>query len=1074
MLADAGFLVLLAVLFAGYVLGMPFILWLKSRATEEEQERLRERATNLERRLAKTEKELEAIRQLTAERTTVEVLTPKPEQPETLPVPEKLTTLLAKTAEPTSSKPSTPLATPPPPPPIPAAAIPTLGGAMSVPPPPSVASPSPVPPPPKPPTTVFTPPQPAFNFEQFLGVKLFAWIGAFVGFLAVAFALKYSFDQGWVSPAVRVAGGLVIGISLLVGALKLNRERYAVTVQSLCGAGVVILYADFFTAHALYKLIESPYATFALMSLVTAVAFFLAVRLNAQAVAILGLLGGFLTPILIRTGHDNPLGLFGYVALLDIGLLAVALRQRWLHLTLLAGIATVLMQVVWAGEYFAVEKINTAMTVFVFFSALFFAFFTVVHRVAEKGAEAVDKWSSAAAVVLPSVGLLFALCVFLKPYRDLCDRPGLMFSFIFLLDLALLGVAWTRDKLRPVQLLGGGASFFLLMVWTGGFLTNDLLNWSLGFTLLFAVLHSVFPVVQQRLQPNLSPVWWMHLFPPVALLLLLVPLMKLDASSFLVWPVVLLVDVLAIGLALFTASLVSVAVVLLLTMFVTACWIMKIPAVLTGWTGMPGMLLVIGGFAVFFFAAAFFALKRILPKLEAAKTDPKNASGLPLSGSVTPELAVQLSSMAAVLPFLLLTMVVLRLPLTNPSPVFGLAVLLIALLLGVVRRFGTDLLAPVALGCTLLLEFVWHTKFLASFFHNHEFPEWPSLAWYVGFSAVFTMFPFVCHRQVGERRLPWATAALALPLHFPLIYGLCKANLPAFDYLGLVPAVCALPAFAGLVWLLKKLPAENEGRNALLALFGGVGLFFITLIFPIQFEKQWLTVAWALEGVALLWLFHRVPHPGLPLVGVALLCVAFARLAFNGAIFSYHPRSDTPLLNWYLYTYGIVTVCLFAGARLLAPPRNVIRDFNVLPLLYSLGTVLAFILVNIEIADYFSEGTRTTFELLGGGLSREKQLGRDMTYSLAWAAFAFVLLVIGFKQRVIAARRAGMALLGVTLVKLFFHDLWRLGGLYRIGALIGLAVVLILVSMFYQKFLATEAERPESTPAGDSETKDKP
>lgn len=1043
-------------LFWLYVLVMPFILWRRSRAAAEEQREMEARATDLERRLAKTEKELEAVRRFVIERTvaTSEAVAPAPEFERTVapPAPEQLATILARTAEPAPSRVTAP-------PPIPAEATPT---------PVSVVPP----PPPKPPTPiVLPPPQPAFNFEQFLGVKLFAWIGAFVGFLAVAFALKYSFDQGWVSPAVRVAGGLVIGISLLVGALKLNRERYAVTVQSLCGAGVVILYADFFTAHALYKLIGSPYATFALMSLVTAVAFFLAVRLNAQAVAILGLLGGFLTPVLIRTGHDNPFGLFGYVALLDIGLLAVALRQRWLHLTLLAGIATVLMQVAWAGEYFAVEKINTAMTIFVFFGALFYAFFTLVHRVAEKTAETVDKWSSAAAVLLPSVGLLFALCIFLKPHRALCERPGLMFSFIFLLDLALLGVAWTRDKLRPVQLLGGGASFFLLMVWTGGFLTNDLLNWSLGFTLLFAVLHSVFPVVQQRLQPNLSAVWWAHLFPPIALLLILIPLFKLDAPSFLVWPVVLLVDVLAIGLALFTASLVSVAVVLLLTMFVTACWIMKVPAVLTGWTGLPGMLLVIGGFAIFFFAATFFALKRILPKLEAAKADPKNASGLPLSGSVTPELAVQLSSMAAVLPFLLLIMVVLRLPLVNPSPVFGLAVLLIALLLGVVRRFGTDLLAPVALGCTLMLEFVWHTR---HFTGTGDAPNWLPLVWYAGFSVAFTLFPFVCHVQVAERRLPWATAALALPLHFHVIYQLCKANLPAFDYLGLVPAVCALPAFAGLVWLLKNLPADNEGRNTLLALFGGVGLFFITLIFPIQFEKQWLTVAWALEGVALLWLFHRVPHPGLPQVGVVLLCVAFARLALNPEVFGYHARSDTPLLNWYLYTYGIVTGCLFAGARLLAPPRNVVRDFNVLPLLYSLGTVLAFILVNIEIADYFSEGTRTTFQLTGGGLSREKQLGRDMTYSLAWAAFAFGLLVIGFKRRISAARRAGMALLGVTLLKLFFHDLWHLGGLYRIASLIGMAVVLILVSMFYQKFLATEAEKKEPAPAGDPETNDKP
>ena len=106
-----------------------------------------------------------------------------------------------------------------------------------------------------------------------------------------------------------------------------------------------------------------------------------------------------------------------------------------------------------------------------------------------------------------------------------------------------------------------------------------------------------------------------------------------------------------------------------------------------------------------------------------------------------------------------------------------------------------------------------------------------------------------------------------------------------------------------------------------LALFGGSALFFITLIFPIQYERQWLTIAWALEGAALCWLFHRVPHPGLRLTGVALLAIAFVRLGLNPAVLSYHARSTHPILNWYLYTYGLVTLSLFAGARLLAPPR---------------------------------------------------------------------------------------------------------------------------------------------------------
>ena len=48
----------------------------------------------------------------------------------------------------------------------------------------------------------------------------------------------------------------------------------------------------------------------------------------------------------------------------------------------------------------------------------------------------------------------------------------------------------------------------------------------------------------------------------------------------------------------------------------------------------------------------------------------------------------------------------------------------------------------------------------------------------------------------------------------------------------------------------------NAARLAQLAWFGGVALLFVTLIFPIQFEKQWLSVAWALEGAALCWLLQ--------------------------------------------------------------------------------------------------------------------------------------------------------------------------------------------------------------------------
>jgi uncharacterized membrane protein len=121
--------------------------------------------------------------------------------------------------------------------------------------------------------------------------------------------------------------------------------------------------------------------------------------------------------------------------------------------------------------------------------------------------------------------------------------------------------------------------------------------------------------------------------------------------------------------------------------------------------------------------------------------------------------------------------------------------------------------------------------------------------------------------------------------------------------------------------------------------------------------------------------------------------------------------------------------------------------------LASLGTVLAFLLLNIEIADYFTEPGASSLVFRFSG-----NFTRDMTCSIAWALFALALLIAGIAKKIRAARYASMALLVVTLGKLFFHDLKQLGQLQRIGAFVGVAVILLAASFLYQKFVPSEAQ----------------
>ena len=121
--------------------------------------------------------------------------------------------------------------------------------------------------------------------------------------------------------------------------------------------------------------------------------------------------------------------------------------------------------------------------------------------------------------------------------------------------------------------------------------------------------------------------------------------------------------------------------------------------------------------------------------------------------------------------------------------------------------------------------------------------------------------------------------------------------------------------------------------------------------------------------------------------------------------------------------------------------------------LYSLGTILAFLLLNIEIADYFSRpgAPSLTFQFTGN-------FARDMSYSIAWAIFALLLLIIGIQKGAKAVRYASMGLLGVTILKLFLHDLSQLEQLYRIAAFIIVAVIAMLASFLYQRFLNLPAK----------------
>ena len=888
---------------------------------------------------------------------------------------------------------------------------------------------------PTPPVVLAQAERPPFTLEQFMGVKLFAWVGGLALFLGIIFFVKLSIERRWISPELRTAIGFVTGLALVAGGAKINAKKaYAILGQTLCATGVVVLYGMTYAAYAYYKFafFRDPLAAFGLMALITITAFLLAVRMQAQVVAILGMLGGFLTPILCATGEDNPLGLFGYLALLDIGVLAVAKHRRWLYLTALAALGTLFMQLGWSSAFFIREgyayggKTWIAVAVFLGFASLF----TAAAWWTKKRGET-DLFPAGAALAACASAMLAAF-VFLS-FGSIAERPLLLYTFVLAVNLLVMAIAWLEPRLGISWMLGALATFLHLTLWTVHQLTPETLTYGLAAYLIFGTAHTGYSALWKRFKKTgvtIDAAW----VPIASLILLLIPVLHFASVTLLLWPTVLVADLAIIGLALTSRSLLPVFAALLLTLFTTMCWLFKLPVASSD--SLTFFLLVVSGFGtVFIIASCMLAMRA-----------PRNTGE-----ALQDDLARWMPVISAVLPFALLILAMLRLHVANPTPVFAAAVLLNLFLLSIGRRAHIPALPIAGLICTLILEAVWHDENFS--------PAQPTLPllWYLGFHALFTLHPHVFRKQLAETRAPWAAAALAGAGTFLLVYSLVTRTWPN-DYMGLLPLAFALPQLLSLLAVLKLHAPGNPARLSQLAWFGGMSLFFITLIFPIQFEKEWLTVAWALEGAALCWLFIRIPHPGLRATGAALLLIAFIRLSLNPEVLGYHARGEMPIWNWQLYTYGLGAAAMFLAARWLAPPRHMLAEINLRGLFFSLGAVLLFLLLNIEIADAFTPpgSSATVLEFSGN-------FARDMTYSIAWGLFALALLMIGFAVHSRHTRYAGIGLLGVTFLKLFLHDLAMLDSVYRIGALIVVSLIALAASFLYQRFLDRDpaSDKPE-------------
>lgn len=198
-------------------------------------------------------------------------------------------------------------------------------------------------------------------------------LGVPVLFFGVAYFLRYAASQGWVefTPERRAASVALAGIVALVFAWR-QRSSHRVFSLSLQGGALGILLLDVFASFR-YELIPALPAFVMVVVLVVGCGL-LAVLQNAIALAVLGIAGGFLAPVLISTGSGNHVALFSYYVVLNAMVLAVAWVRPWRVLNLLGFVFTFVISSLWGWRYYRPEHFDTTEP----FLILFFLFYVAI------------------------------------------------------------------------------------------------------------------------------------------------------------------------------------------------------------------------------------------------------------------------------------------------------------------------------------------------------------------------------------------------------------------------------------------------------------------------------------------------------------------------------------------------------------------------------------------------------------------------------------------------------------------------------------------------------------------------
>ncbi|MCU0386485.1 MAG: DUF2339 domain-containing protein, partial [Flavihumibacter sp.] len=179
----------------------------------------------------------------------------------------------------------------------------------------------------RPPAPTIIKPKEKSDWEKFIGENLINKIGIVITVIGVAIGAKYAIDKELISPLTRIILGYLVGLGLLGFSIKL-KEKYESFSAVLLSGAMAVMYFITYTAYSMYALFPQWFA-FLLMLLFTVFTVVAALHYNRQVIALVGLVGAYAVPFLLSDGSGKVGILFSYMAIINLGILSIAVKKYW-------------------------------------------------------------------------------------------------------------------------------------------------------------------------------------------------------------------------------------------------------------------------------------------------------------------------------------------------------------------------------------------------------------------------------------------------------------------------------------------------------------------------------------------------------------------------------------------------------------------------------------------------------------------------------------------------------------------------------------------------------------------------